>query len=75
MNTIQMNLFDYFYEDDSFTVKDATEIIKNVKNMQVNNESVRARIYEGVERGIFTKLVEVSIKLNLKYKEKKPNVY
>ncbi len=75
MNTIQMNLFDYFYEDDSFTVKDATEVINNVKNMQVNNESVRARIYEGVERGIFTKLVEVSIKLNLKYKEKKPNVY
>ena len=75
MNTIQMNLFDYFYEDDSFTVKDATEVINNVKNMQVNNESVRARIYEGVERGIFTKLVEVSIKINLKYKEKKPNVY
>ena len=46
MNTIQMNLFDYFYEDDSFTVKDATEFINNVKNMQVNNESVRARIYE-----------------------------
>lgn len=56
MNTIQMNLFDYFYEDDSFTVKDATEFINNVKNMQVNNESVRARIYEGVERGIFTKI-------------------
>lgn len=56
MNTIQMNLFDYFYEDDSFTVKDATEVINNVKNMQVNNESVRAGIYEGVERGIFTKI-------------------
>ena len=56
MNTIQMNLFDYFYEDDSFNVKDATEVINNVKNMQVNNESVRARIYEGVERGIFTKI-------------------
>ena len=56
MNTIQMNLFDHFYEDDSFTVKDATEVINNVKNMQVNNESVRARIYEGVERGIFTKI-------------------
>lgn len=56
MNTIQMNLFDYFYEDDPFTVKDATEFINNVKNMQVNNESVRARIYEGVERGIFTKI-------------------
>ena len=56
MNTIQMNLFDYFYEEDSFTVQEATEVINNVKNMQVNNESVRARIYEGVERGIFTKI-------------------
>lgn len=24
--------------------------------MQVNNESIRARIYEGVEKGIFTKI-------------------
>lgn len=75
MNTIQMNLFDYFYEDDSFTVKDATEVINNVKNMQVNNESVRARIYEGVERGIFTKISRGVYQVKLKYKEKKPNVY
>ena len=24
MNTIQMNLFDYFYENESFTTKEAT---------------------------------------------------
>ena len=53
MNTIQMNLFDYFYEDESFTTKEATEVINTVKDMKVNDESVRARIYEGVERGIF----------------------
>lgn len=56
MNTIQMNLFDYFYEDESFTIKEATEVINTVKDMKVNDESVRARIYEGVERGIFSKI-------------------
>lgn len=56
MNTIQMNLFDYFYENESFTIKEATEVIKTVKDMYVNDESVRARIYEGVERGIFSKI-------------------
>lgn len=56
MNTIQMNLFDYFYEDESFTIKEATEVINTVKDMKINDESVRARIYEGVERGIFSKI-------------------
>ena len=51
-----MNLFDYFYEDESFTIKEATEVINTVKDMKVNDESVRARIYEGVERGIFSKI-------------------
>lgn len=55
-NTIQMNLFDYFMEDDKFTVKEATKYVNEVKQMNVNNESIRARIYEGVDRGIFTKV-------------------
>ena len=55
-NTIQMNLFEYFLEDEKFTVKEATNLVKNIKNMDVNNESIRARIYEGVEKGIFTKI-------------------
>lgn len=55
-NTIQMNLFEYFIDEEQFSIQDATNLVKNVKNMQVNNESVRARIYEGVEKGIFTKL-------------------
>lgn len=55
-NTIQMNLFEYFMDEEKFSIQDATNIVKNVKNMQVNNESIRARIYEGVEKGIFTKL-------------------
>ena len=31
-----MNLFDYFYENESFTTKEATEVIKTVKDMNVN---------------------------------------
>ncbi len=55
-NTIQMNLFQYFLDEEHFSIKDATELVNNVKNMNVNNESIRARIYEGVEKGIFTKI-------------------
>lgn len=55
-NTIQMNLFEYFLDEEKFSIQDATNLVKNVKNMQVNNESIRARIYEGVEKGIFTKI-------------------
>ena len=29
--TIQMNLFDYFYEQDTFTIKEATELVKEVR--------------------------------------------
>lgn len=55
-NTIQMNLFEYFLDEEKFSIQDATNLVKNVKNLQVNNESIRARIYEGVEKGIFTKI-------------------
>ena len=55
-NTIQMNLFEYFIDSEQFSIQDATNLVKNVKNMQVNNESIRARIYEGVEQGIFQKI-------------------
>ena len=55
-DTIQMNLFSYFLDNEQFTIKEATELVNNVKNMGVNRESVRARIYEGVDRGIFQKI-------------------
>jgi len=51
-----MNLFEYFIDEEKFSIQDATNLVKNVKNMQVNSESIRARVYEGVEKGIFTKL-------------------
>lgn len=55
-NTIQMNLFEYFMDSEQFSIQDATNLVKNIKNIQVNNESIRARIYEGVDRGIFQKV-------------------
>ena len=55
-NTIQMNLFQYFLDEEQFSIKEATNLVNNVKNMNVNDESIRARIYEGVEKGIFKKI-------------------
>ncbi|MBP3920145.1 MAG: site-specific DNA-methyltransferase [Bacilli bacterium] len=52
--SIQMNLFQYFLDDEQFTIKEATNLVNSV--MKVNNESIRARIYEGVDKGIFTKI-------------------
>lgn len=55
-NTIQLNLFDYFWDEPRFSVKEATNLVKNIRNIDVNEESIRARIYEGVEKGIFKKV-------------------
>ena len=51
-DTIQMSLFDYFMEDEQFTIPEATALVKEQKNLQVNDESIRARIYEGLELGL-----------------------
>ena len=55
-NTIQMNLFTYFMDNEQFTIKEATELVNNIKKMGVNNESIRARVYEGVDKGLFQKI-------------------
>lgn len=39
MDSIQMNLFEYFYDNDEFTVQQATHLVKDIKNKKVNNES------------------------------------
>lgn len=36
LDTIQFSLFDYFMDDEKFTLKEATELVKVNKNMQVN---------------------------------------
>lgn len=54
--TIQMNLFQYFLDEEQFTIQEATNLVKSVKEMNVNDESIRARIYEGVDKGLFKKI-------------------
>lgn len=54
--SIQMSLFQYFLEDEKFTIPEATRLVKEQKSMKVNNESIRARIYEGIEIGIFKRV-------------------
>lgn len=54
--SIQMNLFQYFLDEEQFTIQEATTLVNTIKEMNVNNESVRARIYEGVDKGIFQKI-------------------
>lgn len=69
-NTIQMNLFEYFIDSEQFSIQDATNLIKNVKSMDVNAESIRARIYEGVDRGIFKKITRGVYKVTRQLKDK-----
>lgn len=51
---IQMTLLDYFKDSDCFTLSDATAYVKQVK--EVKEPSIRARIYEGIDKGIFRRL-------------------
>ncbi len=69
-NTIQMNLFEYFLDEEQFSIQDATNLVKNIKNMNVNNESIRARIYEGVDRGIFKKITRGVYKVTRQLEDK-----
>ena len=38
------------------TIPEATALVKEQKKLQVNDESIRARIYEGLELGIFKRV-------------------
>lgn len=51
---IQMTLFDYFMDSEYFTLNEAVEVVKKVK--EVKEPSVRGRIYEGVEKGLFERV-------------------
>lgn len=51
---IQMTLLDYFKDMDCFTLSEATAYVKQVK--EVKEPSIRARIYEGIDKGMFRRL-------------------
>lgn len=58
-NGIQMTLYDYFQDVDSFTLKDANECVKIARaeiNAPVKEPSIRARIYEGIDKGLFKRV-------------------
>lgn len=54
--TIQTSLFDYFLDSDSFTIKEAEEAVLNVMEQKVKLPSIRARIYEGISKGLFERI-------------------
>lgn len=56
MATIQVSLLDYFKDCDEFTLKEAEEVVNKVFNMDVKVPSIRARIYEGIDKGLFEKV-------------------
>ena len=52
--SIQMTLFDYFMDSDQFTFNEAVYAVKQVK--EVKRPSIRARVYEGIEKGLFERV-------------------
>ncbi len=53
---IQATLFDYFRDTEYFSIKDAEEHVLEHENRDVNTESIRARIYEGIDKGLFERV-------------------
>lgn len=53
---IQATLFDYFQDTEYFSIQEANELVLEHQNRDVNTESIRARIYEGVEKGLFERV-------------------
>lgn len=54
--TIQTSLFDYFMDSDAFTLKEAEETVKQILDKDVKIPSIRARIYEGIDKGLFERV-------------------
>lgn len=53
---IQLTLFEYFRDAECFTLAEAMECVKQVK--EVKEPSIRARIYEGIDRGVFERVAK-----------------
>lgn len=55
---IQLSLFDYFSEVEDFTLQDAETVVLHVMNKDVKIPSIRARIYEGIDKGLFRRVAK-----------------
>ena len=55
VETIQTSLFEYFAESPQFTTSQAYKAVEEV-GLNVNKESIRARIYEAIRKGVFEKI-------------------
>lgn len=55
---IQMTLFDYFADTEEFTLKNAENAVLTVHNKDVKIPSIRARIYEGIDKGLFSRVAK-----------------
>ena len=53
---IQATLFDYFQDTEYFSIEEAKELVVDHQNRDVNRESIRARIYEGIDKGLFERV-------------------
>lgn len=53
---IQATLFDYFSDTEYFSIEDAKELVVDHQERDVNRESIRARIYEGIDKGLFERV-------------------
>jgi len=53
---IQATLFDYFQDTEYFDLQEAEEHVLEHEKRDVNRESIRARIYEGIDKGLFERV-------------------
>lgn len=53
---IQMNLFRYFNDVESFTLSEAQDAVLHHYQKDVKVPSIRARIYEGIDKGLFQRV-------------------
>lgn len=53
---IQATLFDYFQDTEYFDLQEANELLLDHQQRDINAESIRARIYEGIDKGLFERV-------------------
>lgn len=53
---IQATLFDYFQDTEYFDLQEANELLLEHQQRDINTESIRARIYEGIDKGLFERV-------------------